>query len=82
MSVERDTRVLWGERVTNSKFQIQSGRRSIAVREAPTAAAAVLDYVHSLGCRDSEIQRLAADSCAWRGAVFRAVPIAPEQPER
>ena len=68
--------------MTNSKYEIHSGRRAVGVREAPTASAALLDYVHSLGCRDSEIQRLGIDSCAWRGAVFRAVLVTPEQPGR
>jgi hypothetical protein len=68
--------------VTNRRYEIRSGRRSIGVREAPTASAALLDYVHSLGCRDAEIQRLAQDALSWRGAVFRAVPVTNEQLER
>jgi len=35
-----------------------------------------MDYVRSLGCRDAEIARLGADALSWRGAVYRAVPVA------
>lgn len=55
-------------------YEVRSGRRSVGVREAPTAQIALLDHVRSLGCRDAEIMKLGVDSIAWRGAVFRAVP--------
>lgn len=58
-------------------YQLHSGNRSVAVREAPTAHAALLDYARSLGCRDDEIMKLGVDKIAWRGAVFRAVVISP-----
>jgi hypothetical protein len=41
---------------------------------------ALLDQARAMGCRDSEITRLGVDSIAWRGAVFRASPVA--DPER
>jgi hypothetical protein len=28
-----------------------------------------------MGCRDAEVMKLGIDSIAWRGAVFRAVPV-------
>lgn len=59
------------------RYEVQSGRRTIGVRAAPSAQMALLDHVRSMGCRDSEIMRLGTDSVAWRGAVFRAVPVEP-----
>ena len=56
-------------------YEVRSGRRSIGVREAPSAQMALLDHVRSLGCRDAEITRLGVDSVAWRGAIFTAVPV-------
>jgi hypothetical protein len=44
----------------------------IAVCEAATAQIALLDHLRTAGCRDEEIVRLATDSVAWRGAVYRA----------
>jgi hypothetical protein len=52
----------------------------IGVRRAPSAQMALLDQARAMGCRDSEITRLGVDSIAWRGAVFRASPVA--DPER
>lgn len=63
------------------RYEVQSGRRSLGIREAPTAQIALLDHARSLGCHDNEIMRLGIDSIAWRGAVFRAVP-APEETPR
>jgi hypothetical protein len=61
-------------------YELVSGRRAIAVREAPTAQAALIDYVRSLGCRDEEIVKLGTHSIAWRGAVFKAVPAPGSDP--
>jgi len=60
------------------RYQVRSGRRSLAVRTAPTAQIALLEHARSLGCRDDEIMKLGVDAIAWRGAVFRAVPMPPE----
>jgi hypothetical protein len=62
----------------NTTFEVQSGRRTIGLREAPSAQAALLDHVRSLGCRDEEIIRLGASSISWRGATYRAQPAAAE----
>lgn len=59
-------------------YEVQSGRRAVAVREAPSAQIALLDHLRSMGCRDAEVMRLGTDSIAWRGAVFRAVRVPPE----
>jgi hypothetical protein len=64
-----------------SRFELQSGRRSIGVKVAPSAQVALFDHVRALGCRDDEITRLGVDSIAWRGAIFRAVPVPVSEPE-
>lgn len=56
-------------------YEVHSGRRAVAVREAPSAQIALLDHLRSMGCRDAEVMKLGIDSIAWRGAVFRAVPV-------
>jgi hypothetical protein len=63
-------------------YEVRSGRRTIGVREAPTAHVALLDHVRSLGCRDDEIMKVGVDSIAWRGAVFRAVPVSSSDATR
>ena len=62
----------------SATYELRAGRRAVAHRVAPNAQIALLDYVHSLGCRDDEITRLGVDAVSWRGAVFRAVPVASE----
>ena len=54
-------------------YDVRSGDRPVGVRTASTPQAALFDYVRSLGGRDEDIERLAPDVIAWRGAVFRAV---------
>lgn len=54
-------------------YEVRSGDRLVGVRTASTPQAALFDYVRSLGCLDEDIERLAPDVIAWRGAVFRAV---------
>ncbi len=57
-------------------YEIRCGSRSLTHRDASTPQHAVVDYLRSLGCRDTEIVRLARDEVSWRGAVYRAVPVA------
>lgn len=59
-------------------YEVRAGRRTVGVRAAPTAQIALLEHARSLGCRDDEIMKLGVDAIAWRGAVFRAVPMPPE----
>jgi hypothetical protein len=59
-----------------NQYEIRSGRRVVAVRSGPTAQQALIDYVRSLGCRDSEIIRLGVDAISWRGARYSAAPSA------
>ena len=77
-------RLPWEDRSQgmDQTYELQSGRRVIAVKVAPSAHAALFDHLRSLGCRDDEITRLGVDSIAWRGAVFRAVPAGSPEPAR
>jgi hypothetical protein len=59
-------------------FVIHSGRRSVTVQGAGSAQQALIDYLRSLGCRDSEIVRLGASTIAWRGARYTAA-LAPSE---
>jgi hypothetical protein len=54
-------------------YEIRSGERAVSIRSAPSAQQALLDYVKSLGCRDSEIVRLGQAAVSWRGARYTAV---------
>ena len=63
-------------------FEVRTGRRTVGRREGHTPQQALLDYVHSLGCRDEEIMRLGPDSVSWRGAVYHAVLVAEETSAR
>ena len=60
-------------------FEVLSGRRALAVREAPTAQQALVDYVRGLGVQDDEIVRLGPHAVAWRGAVYKAVPVSRDR---
>jgi hypothetical protein len=60
------------------EFEIHSGRRVVSVRRSVTALDAVVDYVRMFGCSNDEIMRLSVDTVAWRGARFRAVPVAAD----
>jgi hypothetical protein len=62
-------------------YQVRSGTRSVAVREAWSAHDAVFDYVRSLGCPQDEIVCLGAGAVSWRGAVYRAERVADEAVE-
>jgi hypothetical protein len=57
-----------------TRYEIQLAGRVISRHDASTARDAVIDYVRSLGCRDDEMVRVAADAVAWRGAVYSALP--------
>ena len=62
-------------------YEIRSAGRPILLRDASTPQEAVIDYVRSLGCRDDEIRRIAADAVAWRGAIYSAVPTTSDERE-
>jgi hypothetical protein len=63
-------------------YELRSGDRLIELREAFTAQQALFDYLRSLGCQDEEIMKLSDDVVSWRGAVYRAVPVASDPNER
>jgi hypothetical protein len=58
-----------------TSYEVRCGRRAVAIRTASTANEALGDYLRGLGCRIDEINRLGTDTAAWRGAVYRAVPV-------
>jgi hypothetical protein len=59
-------------------YELRSGSRPIALREAWSARDAVFDYVRALGCREDELVPLGPDAVSWRGAVYRAAPVPDE----
>ncbi len=59
-----------------TSYEIRSGKRLVSLQNADTAKEAVIEYLRSMGCRDHEIMTAAADAVTWRGAVYRAVPVA------
>ena len=61
-----------------TSYEVRSGKRLISFQSASTAKEAVIEYLRSMGCRDDEITRVAADAITWRGAVYRAVPLGSE----
>jgi len=65
--------------VDTSTYELRSGEHRIGLREASTAQQALLDYLRARGCADAEITRLGPDAVSWRGAVYRAVPVAAEE---
>jgi len=63
------------------KYEIHSGRRIVSYQYSVTAMQAAVDYVRSMGTKDSEITRLGSDKVAWRGAQFRAVLAPADSPD-
>jgi hypothetical protein len=63
-------------------YELRSGARAVGQRTASSAHEALFDYVRSLGCRDDEVVRLGLDAVSWRGAVYRAAPVADESSAR
>ena len=62
----------------NAQYQVLSGRRVVATRSGPCAREVALDYVRSMGCKRDEIIYYGMDGVSWRGAVYRAQPIAAD----
>jgi hypothetical protein len=58
-----------------TSWEVRCGRRSVAREKANTAREAVIEYLRSMGCLDSEMTTVAADTLTWGGAVYRAVPL-------
>jgi hypothetical protein len=62
-------------RQVTKEYEIRSNNRPVSIRSGPSAQQALLDYVKSLGCKDSEIIRLGDSAVSWRGARYVAVPV-------
>jgi len=56
-------------------YSVYSGRRAVCVKKAWSGAEAVIDYLTTLGCKNSELVTLGPNAVVWRGATFRAVPV-------
>ena len=56
-------------------YEIHAGGRPVSIKDAPSAQQALLDYVKSLGCHDSEIIRLSTTTVSWRGARYSVVAV-------
>jgi hypothetical protein len=59
-------------------YSVYSGRRAVGVWRAWSPAEAVIEYLAGMGCRSTEIVRIGPDAVIWRGATFRAAPVAVE----
>lgn len=59
-------------------FEIRCGKRLVSLQNSRTAREAVVEYLRSIGCGESEMTTLSRTSITWRGAVYRAVPLGSE----
>jgi len=59
-------------------YEIRCGKRLVGLNAAHTARESVIEYLRSLGCRDSEMASVAVNALTWRGAIYRAVPLGSE----
>jgi len=59
-------------------YSVYSGRRAVAIRKAWSGAEAVIEYLTTMGCKNSELAILGPNSVSWRGATFTAVPVLAE----
>lgn len=57
-------------------YEVRCGRRAVGLHLANTAQEALGDHLRGLGCKPDEIRKLGTDAASWRGAVYRAVPVA------
>ena len=64
--------------ITGMSFEIRCGRRLVSFEHAHTGRDAIIEYLRSMGCRDSEMSTVAANALDWGGAVYRAVPLGSE----
>jgi hypothetical protein len=65
-------------RVMRTSYEVRCGKRLVGLQNANTAKEAVIEYLRSMGCRDSEVMSSAPDALTWGGAVYRAVPLGTE----
>jgi hypothetical protein len=57
-----------------TSYEIRSGRRAVARKDASTSQEALVDYLRSLGCNYGDMVRVSTDAMSRHGAVYRAVP--------
>jgi hypothetical protein len=60
-------------------YSVYSGRRSVGIRKAWTGAEAVVDYLTTLGIRNTELVTMGPNAVVWRGATFTAKRVDLEQ---
>jgi hypothetical protein len=54
-------------------YEIHCGARVVSRVRSFTPRHAVTDYLRSQGCTDDEMEPIADDALAWRGATYTAV---------
>ena len=59
-------------------YSVYSGRRAVGVRKAWSGGEAVIEYLATLGLQGDEIVRMGPNAVIWRGATFKAEPVAVE----
>jgi hypothetical protein len=64
-----------GALAMRTSFEVRCGERLVSLQNTNTAREAVIAYLRSLGCRDSELRTVSANALDWGGAVYRAVPL-------
>jgi len=62
-----------------ASYAITSSRRQVGIINAWSAAEAVIEYLRSRGFGDRDIVRLGTSSASWRGAVFTATRLDPDE---
>jgi len=65
--------------VMSRRYEIHTGRRTVATRLSSSALEAAIDYARMFGSAN-EITVLGIDTVSWRGARFTAVPVQDERP--
>ena len=59
-------------------YEVRCGKRLVSLQHAHSAREAVIEYLRSMGCRDSDMTTLSRNSLGWCGVVYRAVPLGSE----
>lgn len=64
--------------VMSRRYEIHTGRRTVATRLSSSALEAAIDYARMFGS-PQEITVVGIDTVSWRGARFTAVPLSDER---
>ena len=62
-----------------TSYEVRCGRRLLSLQNAYSARKAVLEYLRSMGWRESEITAVSANALSCAGAVYRAIPLGSEE---